>query len=226
MSALSRHVRSQWLVLGVVVVAVGWLGCATSNGDPITDDTPLAKPPGSSTQKQASGDPERPAFEAGFEEPDAGNTDPTPDGGDTCVDNNDPGSSENTARALADTSDSQNAPVVVNGVLNGPVDVDFYKINVADTSFHLLQPDTQLKTSGVEMCVFVKCPSGSTSSVTCNGGGVAKKSDIGTDGCCASGPSAATPTWNCSGVNDSATLFFRIKQTANKCSPYSFSYAF
>jgi hypothetical protein len=224
MAPAARHVRSQWLVLAALVLGVGWFGCATSNGDPVTDEVPVGKP-AAAKPDPAAGD--RPEFEAGFEEPDAGgNTDPTPDGGDTCVDNNDPGSSENTAKALPDTNDAQNDPIVVNGVLNGPVDVDFYKVNVADNFGHLLQPDTQIKTSGVEMCVFVKCPGGSTSSVTCGGGGVAKKSDIGTDGCCATGPSGATPTWNCSGTDDGATLFFRIKQTANKCAQYSFSYAF
>ena len=205
-----------------MVVGIGWLGCATSNGDPTGDELNPA-PTGSSKTKPAPTE-ERPSFEAGFE--DAGNNvDPTPDGGDTCVDKNDPGSSENTAKVLPDTTDAQNDPIAVSGILNGPVDVDFYKLHVADTSFHLLQPDTQLKTSGAEMCVFVKCPTG-PASVTCNGGGVAKKSDIGTDGCCAAGPSAATPTWNCSGLNDEVTLYFRIKQTTNKCLPYSFSYAF
>ena len=221
MASSTRHVRSQFFVLGAVVVAVGWLGCATSNGDPLDEASLNPKPSGSSTAPVPSGD--RPEFEAGFE--DTGNTDPTPDGGDTCVDKNDPGSSESTAKALPDTTDSQNAPLVVNGVLNGPVDVDFYRLGVADTFGHLLQPATELKTSGIEMCVFVRCPTGAAT-VTCNGGGVAKKSDIGTDGCCATGPSAATPTWNCSGADDSATLYFRVKQTANKCLPYAFSYAF
>src|SRR3954468_5567420 len=102
MAPLTRHVRSQWLVLASIVVGVGWLGCATSNGDPVTDDAPLGKPSGSA--KPAPSDDQRPEFEAGFEAPDAAgdNTDPTPDGGDTCVDNNDPGSSENTAKALPD----------------------------------------------------------------------------------------------------------------------------
>jgi hypothetical protein len=226
MALRNRHVRTQLLMLGALAGVVALIGCATSNGDPTGDD--LDVPPASTTKTPTKSgsddDASRPEFEAGFED-DAGNGDPTPDGGDTCVDNNDPGSSENTAKALPDTNDSQNDPIAVNGVLNGPVDVDFYKLNVSDDFGHLLQPDTQIKTSGVEMCVFVKCPSGGAS-VTCNGGGVAKKSDIGTDGCCATGPSGATPTWNCSGTDDGATLFFRIKQTQNKCTPYSFTYAF
>jgi len=113
----------------------------------------------------------------------------------------------------------------VSGVLNGPVDVDFYRLNVADTSFHLLQPDIQATSAGTEMCVFVKCPSGS-SGVTCSAPAVAKKSDIGIDGCCGTGPSSVTPGWDCGGTNDSAQLFIQISQTADKCLPYTFSYAF
>jgi len=220
----TRHVRSQSLVLGALLGVVGWLGCATSNGDP-TDDVVPTPSPTTKTPATSPDDGERPAFEAGFAE-DAGNPDNAPDGGPTCADKNDPGSSENTAKVLPDTNDAQNDPITVSGVLNGPVDTDFYKLNVADTFGHLLEPDTQLKTSGVEMCVFVKCPSGNSSNVTCKGGAVPKKSEIGTDGCCATGASAATPTWNCSGTNDGAVLFFRVKQTANNCSPYSFTYAF
>lgn len=225
MLCLPRHVRSQFLVLGAFIGVVGWLGCGTSSGDAPDDDepapSPIAKTPSASTP-DGSGD--RPEFEAGFPE-DGASTDPTPDGGDTCVDNNDPGSSENTAKVVPDTNDAQNTAIAVSGVLDGPVDTDFYKLNVADTFGHLLQPNMQMKTSGVEMCVFVRCPRGN-SGVTCNGGGVAKKSDIGTDGCCATGPTAAAPTWNCGGTDDSAVLFFRIRQTANKCSAYSFTYAF
>jgi hypothetical protein len=223
----STRVRSQLLLLlGAIAIAGVWMGCAT-NGDPAVDDPTPA--PGTTGTVKA--DPTaRPDFEAGFPDMDGGgeggNTiDPTPDGGDTCVDNNDPGGAENTAKALPDTDDSQNTAISVSGVLNGPVDVDFYRLNVADTSFHLLQPDIQATSTGTEMCVFVKCPSG-TSNVTCSAPAVAKKSDIGIDGCCGTGPSSVTPGWNCGGTDDSAQLFIKISQTANKCLPYTFSYAF
>ena len=225
----STRARSQLLLLGAIAIAGVWMGCAT-NGDPAVDD-PMPAPDTTGTVKA---DPTaRPDFEAGFPDMDGGssggeggnNVDPTPPGGDTCVDNNDPGGSENTAEALPDTTDAQNTAISVSGVLNGPVDVDFYRLNVADTSFHLLQPDIQATSAGIEMCVFVKCPSGA-SNVTCSAPAVAKTSDIGIDGCCGTGPSSVTPGWNCSGTDDSAQLFIKISQTADKCLPYSFSYAF
>lgn len=222
----STRVRSQLLLLGAIAVAGAWLGCAT-NGDPAVDD-PAPAPGTTGTVKP---DPTtRPDFEAGFVDMggDGGGSsvDPTPEGGgDTCVDNGDPGGAENTAKSLPDTSDSQNTAISVSGVLNGSIDVDYYRLNVADTFGHLLQPDIQATSSGVEMCVFAKCPSG-TSGVTCTAPAVAKKSDIGIDGCCATGPASVTPTWNCGGTNDSAQLFIKISQTADKCLPYSWSYAF
>ena len=223
----STRARSQLLLLGAIAIAGVWMGCAT-NGDPAASDPTPA--PGATDMVKA--DPTaRPDFEAGFPDMDGGggeggnNVDPTPPGGDTCVDNDDPGGSENTAKALPDTSDSQNTAISVSCVLNGPVDLDFYRLNVADTSFHLLQPDIQATSAGIEMCVFVKCPSGA-SNVTCSAPAVAKKSDIGIDGCCGTGPSSVTPGWNCGGTDDSAQLFIKISQTADKCLPYTFSYAF
>ena len=227
MVTCTRHV-SAIVVLGTLVLSAAWLGCAGEDGDTSSDDTIVAP---SSAAKKDSGtgdDNSHPAFEAGFDDgnPDGGKGDPTPDGGNVCVDNDDPGSTEPTAHELKATDDSQNDPITVNGTLNGPVDVDMYKIAVADHSFHLLQPAIEIKTPAVEMCTFIKCPAGSTSSVTCGTGTVATKSDIGTDGCCATGPSSASPTWNCSGTDDSATLHFRIRQSGNTCKQYAFSYAF
>ena len=216
---------SALLLLATVALGVGWLGCA-SDGEPGVDAKGTG-PGGTATTK-----PEptpRPDFEAGFEDSgsDGGSIDPTPDGGDTCIDKDDPGSAENTAKVLPPTDDSQNTAISQKGVMNGPVDVDFYKLTVSDTSFHLLQPDMQIQTTGVEMCVFVKCtPSTGTTDVSACAGGVMKVSDIGTKGCCATGPSAVAPTWNCSGTNDSADLFIRIKQVGNACLPYTFAYSF
>lgn len=219
---LNSRARSPLFVLAAVVTGGMWMGCAT-NGNLGADD-PAPAPTTTSTSKTDAGT--RPDFEAGFPEPDANNVDPTPDGGDTCIDNGDPGGAENVAKALPDTNDAQNTAINVKGILNGPVDVDFYRLKVADQSLHLLQPDLQIATSGVEMCVFVKCDTNGPSNVTCSSPAVAKKSDIGTDGCCGTGPSAVTPGWDCKSTTDSAELFIRIKQTGNACLPYSFSYAF
>ncbi|MBX3190374.1 MAG: hypothetical protein KF819_25465 [Labilithrix sp.] len=209
--------------LAAVALGVGWLGCATSNGDPDEPGGNNSEATGNGTSKPAP--TERPAFEAGFEEDP--NVDPTPDGGDTCVDNDDPGSSEVTAKVLPPTDDAQNVPITVNGVMNGAVDVDFYKLSMTDLSFRTIDDAFEIKTSGVEMCVFVKCKQGATTVSTC-AGGVKKTSSIGMEGCCATGPSQASPKWDCPGLtdDDSADFYIRISQTGTACVPYSFSYVF
>jgi len=215
--------RGGLAVLLAVVVGVGWLGCGTDNGN-AGEGEPEPVPSSTSTSKTDGGS--RPPFEAGFE--DAGEPNPEPDGGgDTCIDKNDQGGTESAAKALPDTDDGQNDPISQTGVLDGPVDVDFFKIRMADKTGRLVEANFELETSGVEMCVFVKCQAGATTVDGCNGG-VLKTSDIGTKGCCATGPSQATPNWDCPGFtdNDSADFFVRFKQTQDKCTTYSWTYRF
>ncbi len=222
---------AQLLLLGAFVVGSGWMGCA-ANGDESDDPGALPMTPTGTDEKKdgAGSDPDptnRPIFEAGFE--DTGNGDPTPDGGDTCVDKDDPGSSENTAKMLADTTDGQNDPIIVKGVLNGPVDVDFYSLKMSDTFGHSVGADLQIASASTEMCVFMKCVSGTTNFSGC-AQGVEQTSGIGDKGCCTSGPGKAIPSWSCGGFtqsDDSAQFYFRIKQpSSDKCLPYAFSYAF
>jgi hypothetical protein len=204
------------------------MGCASSSGDPAADDT-APVPTTSKQQKTPPSDPNaHPAFEAGF--PDANNGDPTPDGGDTCIDRNNAGSTENTAKALPDTTDAQHTPIEVKGVLTSAVDVDFYSIKVKDTLFHILTADLKDGTASTEMCVFMRCASGTTNFKGCTDG-VEKTSDIGDKGCCTGGPGKANPNWSCGGflqTDDSAQVYVRIKETAGAgaCLPYSWSYAF
>ena len=223
---VSAPLHSALIVLATVVAAVGWLGCAAGNGTAAAD--PPSAPPNAKSSTPSQEPSRRPAFEAGFD--DASNVDPTPDGGDTCIDTDTAGSSENTAKALPDTTDAQNAPITVKGVLVTPVEVDYYKIKVADTVLHVLTADLKVATESTEMCTFVKCLTGATNFKGCTDG-VAKTSDIGDKGCCTAGPGKANPNWSCGGTfqtDDSAQISFRIKETVGgkTCLPYSFSYAF
>lgn len=224
MSAHS-HSRIPLVVLGAVVLAVGWLGCA--GGDEEGGGVDPGTSPTSATSTAKPEPTTRPDFEAGFVEPDASIDDPTPDGGDTCVDKNDVGGNEALAKALPDTSDAQNTPIVVSSVLNGAVDSDFFKLSMTDGTGRTIDTDFQIKASGVEMCVYPRCKNGATTLDTCNGG-VLKTGATGTKGCCVTGPGAANPNWDCGGItdNDSADFFISFKQTQNKCTNYSWSYVF
>lgn len=220
----SARARSKLVLLAFAAVGVAFVGCGTTNGDPVEDGELSPVPTGGAKQDAAP----RPDFEAGFPESDGGIVDPTPDGGDTCIDNADPGGSENTAKLLPDTDDAQNTPISVNGVLNGPVDVDFYKLSMADLALKSIDANLQTPTPGVELCVFVRCKNNGPTTVSGCTGGVPKTSDIGTKGCCATGPSQAIPNWDCTGItdDDSADFFIRVKQTQNACTAYSWSYVF
>jgi len=213
--------------IGIALASVVWIGCATSNGDPVDNGAGTGSGDDSSDDSEQK---QRPAFEAGTfdsSSADSGTTEPEPPGGDTCIDKDDQGSNETTAKALPSTTDGDNTTKSVKGVLNGPVDVDFFKLKMTDEFGSSVDANFQIETTGVEMCVFVKCAAGETSVTGCSGG-VVTTSSIGTKGCCATGPSQVTPQWDCPGFtdNDSADFFIRLKQTPDKCTSYSWTYHF
>lgn len=220
----------------ILALAAGgvWLGCGTDNGDASGED-PEGYPPdettgddddntGGNALDSGSGSRDASKADAG----DAGDL-PVPDGGgNTCVDNEDPGASESLAKQLGETPDSDNSIKTVTGVLNGFLDTDFYTLSVKDTFGSNIDQEFKTTTSGIEFCVFVKCKSGDTNFDSCTGG-VKTTSSINNDGCCATGPSEATPNWSCGGItstDDSADFYVRIKQTADACTPYQWTYRF
>lgn len=223
--------RTVFGIGGVAALAVtlSAMACATSNGDS-ADEEPLPSSSSSSGSSSSSSGSSRPAFDASFEdEPDA-NVDPTPEAGaDTCLDDGDPGGAENVAKQLPATDDCDDALKTVKGVLNGAVDVDFYKLSVADKGCGLLQPDLGTSTSGVEMCVYARCQNSTADAVSgCAQGAPQTNPTTGMKGCCVTGPGKAIPEWDCSGLNDSADLLIRVKQggSSDACVAYSFSYQF
>lgn len=206
-------------------VGIGWLGCGTSHGDadpePELDPVPTASPRPDAAP--------RPDFEAGFPTDDAGvpdaSRDAAPDGRGTCIDKDDPGSGEGTATALPDTTDGQQGAITVTGVLSGPVDVDFFKLSMADATGSFINANILSPTSGIEICAFVKCKTGTTTVSACTNGTAIKTSDLGTKGCCAAAPGNASPEWDRPGVfdDDSAEFVVRVRQTRDKCTPYAWS---
>lgn len=225
-------------VLGVIALGGALFGAAAcaSNGDAagseVGGEKENASSSSSSSGSTSSSSGDRPTFDASFapEEQDA-NVDPTPvGGGDTCVDNDDPGSAENVAKQLPPMDDCDNNLKTVKGVLNGAVDVDFYKVSGADKFGCSLDTEFSAATSGAEICVYARCKNATANAVTGCAAGVEDTSVIGMKGCCAATPGKATPEWDCSGVtdNDSADFMIRIKQAAggDKCLPYTFSYRF
>ena len=218
----------------IALACAAWSSaCATSNGD-ATEEDPGASSSSSTSSSSSSGSSsgsDRPAFDASFpeEQPDA-NVDPTPEAGaDTCIDNDDPGGAENVAKTLPATDDCDDKLKSVKGVMNGAVDVDFYKVSVSDDSCGLLQPDIGATTAGIELCAFVRCKNPTPDAVSgCKQGVMQTNAATGMKGCCANGPGKAVPDWNCSGLDDSADLLIRVKPSGSSdaCIAYTFTYVF
>jgi hypothetical protein len=216
-------------LLGGVAVA-----CGTSNGEAGTAgvDDPPAEDPTSEPSK-----PSRPAFEAGFPEPDAGDGGAVtnPDPGMPCNDPGDPGSTSGTARSLPETDDCDETVKNVSGVISSGTDIDLYKLSTVDKTGCLTNNLFSLATAGVEMCVFLRCKNedvGTTTAVTGCGAGTKKTDPTSTwEGCCAVGPADPTPVYDCPGVianDDSADYLIRVAPTASTkaCQAYSFGYRF
>lgn len=235
--------------LGSVVVGAALMGafamvaCGTDNGDTYTSPVPTTTP----SSKDAGSN--RPAFDAGntsgngdsgnpsnldsgtTDPPDADPGNPDPPDPNQCLDPNDPGGTEPLAKVLANTDDSQNNPIVVKGVMNGLSDVDFYKFSVSDTKGHTMDTAFETPTKGIELCVWLSCQKGTANFKGCKGGSE-DTSLAGRVGCCAAGPGTPSPDWECKGsvthpvLDDSANIVVRVRQTADMCLPYSWSYNF
>jgi hypothetical protein len=215
-----------WVGSASIACVIVGAACATGNGEPESEDASVPSSTTSGgTKKPDAG--ERPGFNASL--PEDANVDPTPDGGGTCLDPDDPGGSENVAKALADTDDCDNSVKTVTGLIQSAVDVDFYSLSMQDKAGCSIDEDFGSVTSGLELCVFARCKNTTANAVSgCTGGVLATNPATGMQGCCATTPSKAIPQWNCSGLNDSADFLVRVKQASGgpQCIAYAFTYHF
>ena len=201
---------------GLVVAA-----CSTDDGSPGAP-ADAASPASRATDAGDS----RSTFEAGLES-DAGGPPSSPDAA-PCVEQNDPGGSENVATVLPPTDDCDNDLKTVNGIMQSVTDVDMYKLSGTDKTFCLFNTEFESKTEGTELCVFLRCKDSTVDAVTGCAQGTEATSDIGLKGCCTSGPGHAIPSWSCAAfLDDSADILLRVKADgAAQCLPYQFTYRF
>lgn len=236
------HMRSaptfRYLV-GAAVFGLAIVGCATSNGDAGSDPGAGEMPATSKTEEKTTSDTSTapPKFDATIPADTPKADDPAPPGGnDQCIDNGDPGGSENLATVLPETDDCDNNYKTMTGVMKGAVDVDFYKLSALDKGISLSHPagcsldtDFEAQTAGTELCVFMRCKNSTVDAVTGCESGTPTTSDIGMKGCCAAAPGHALPQWDCSGItdDDSADVFMRVRQiNGDRCLPYTVKYRF
>lgn len=191
--------------------------------------------PGDTEETEEPESKERPAFDASFEPtpetPDSGSGGPSggDGGGGPCNDKDDPGATENVAKVLPATTDCDDNYKTVAGIVQSAVDVDMFKLSGTDKTLCSVETDFDLKTSNVQLCVFLKCTNGTLNPVTGCAAGVSATSDTGMKGCCTSKAGHVTPEWDCGGItdNDSADFVIRVKgENANACLAYQFDYRF
>lgn len=128
-----------------------------------------------------------------------------------------------------DDQGCQDPPGMFAGVLNGDVDVDWFRYRGVDgqgcgfnnpfVSHTLTASDT------VRLCVFAECDQGDPQ-FQCPMGSQNSDSPDGRPGCCGSGD--LTFQWNCQGSQlETADFYVRLDQApANSCVDYSVTYSF
>jgi hypothetical protein len=225
--AFARDLGTVMLVLAAVFACA----CGASGaGDPSATEE---ETPPSGNQGTAQPTSTRPEFNPDFPDggaptgPDGGTT---PDAAVTCVDPNDTGGSENTAKALTSIDDCDVNGSTINGVVNGAVDVDFYKFDGSDTTGCSVNPTLSTTSVGVELCMFASCLNGNIDFKSCTGG---TQTALGPKvGCCITATTTAevstTLKYNClDTLSESASIFIRARQVGGAaCLTYSAKYHF
>ncbi len=219
----SRFLPPVAVLAGALLVDLA--ACGTDNGrpDPLeevdaTTTTTTKKDSGTSSAGDSGATVE---VDSGVE--DSG---PPPDSG-TCYDPGDPGGSESTAKDLPNIDDCDGSGGTKTGVAAGVVDTDFYHFKASDTFLCTISPTASSKTAGLELCMFSKCQTGTSTDFQGCTQGTEKTSSLGVKGCCVNTPGTLAYDYNCNGTTDEAAdVFIRVKGTTDACQVYSFSYNF
>lgn len=215
-----------WGFLAAAII----IGCSSTQ----SSETPVNEPsPSEPDAKQEDQVDNSPAFDPKFKDGGAAQKDASSTKGPTekCDDPDDPGSAENVATELPNTSDCDENYQTVSGVANGSADVDWYKLTAEDKINCVRQTHFSVNDANTEFCVYATCQNSTENGgVTgCHSGDPDDQNSLGMKGCCAKGPGEAIPDLKCKGwpEDDSATFYIRVRQVNTAaCLPYSFKYRF
>ncbi|MBK9756142.1 MAG: hypothetical protein IPO88_22135 [Nannocystis sp.] len=147
----------------------------------------------------------------------------------TCEDPGpEPNEVENDAIDLGDQG-CMDQPANLTGVLNGDVDVDWFRFRGIDSMAcgfnNPFVSEVLVASDAVRVCVFAECDQG-TPAFMCPQGSQNDNSPDGRPGCCGMGNMAFM--WNCMGSqNETADFYVRLDQApADSCVDYSVDYSF
>lgn len=142
------------------------------------------------------------------------------------VDEDEPNDIEDEAIVLASITDDDASGDIVESILGGAQDVDWFAYMGQDVAFAYVDPTAELDAE-LRLCIFVECETGTTPVPTCTGS-IYDESPLGFRGCCNTGPDAfvaidlACPS---AGGDDSAFVFMRVDHgIEGECVPYAVEY--
>jgi hypothetical protein len=164
-------------------------------------------------------------------------SDPDPTGGaepdvPVCnpADDLEPNNSEDSAHFLDNITDEDGSGSLVESILAGDQDVDWYAYMGKDVAFAYVDPTGALATDmSLRLCLFVECAIGATPAPDCINS-VYDESPSGFRGCCNTGENAFVSidlTCGGGGGDDSAFVLMRVDHgVADECVPYDLEYHF
>jgi hypothetical protein len=140
-----------------------------------------------------------------------------------------PNDTEPTATSLGAIGDCDDEGDMISGVLDGPTDADWYKIDGNDaSSFCVVDPSRSLQSSSpVRLCKFIQCKNGESTNFSCPGGTTPATSPQGRPGCCSMG-GFTIGDLGCGGStldSDNSTIYLRLDNPQGAaCPSYTVAY--
>lgn len=141
-----------------------------------------------------------------------------------------PNNIEDMAFVLDNITDNDGSGSLVESILAGDQDVDWFAYMGQDVAFAYVDPAGMLEASmDLRLCLYVECPSGLTPTPTCIDSSY-DESPEGRAGCCKTGEGAFVSidlTCPDGGGDDSAYVFMRVDRGhGDTCVPYDLEYHF
>ncbi len=218
--------------LGPALLLALVAGCA---GEAPTDSDPVRADAKSDTSGDDTGEPDTGTVENDTGAPaDSGAAETANDASEdtrpVCTGSEaEPNNSLPSAVPLKEIDDCDGSGGTFKGVIAGGSDPDFFHYKGNDSFGCVVDASASTKTSGVRLCVFVSCGSGTTELKSCKKG-TKETSPGGVLGCCSNGPGEVQVEHGCPlvGTSDSADVYMRVDApgSGSMCTPYEVSYHF
>ena len=133
-----------------------------------------------------------------------------------------------TATPLPSIDDCDSSGSTVSAISSGMGDTDWTHYFGTDPALALctVDPTAQIDAPGLRVCIFIICPTGTTTITSCTNGSP-DTSPAGSPGCCTTSTTAMTVKLSCGGTSDSADVYMRVDQpSSDQCVPYDLAYHF